>query len=55
MAALPRVDVAPIKFMKLQPDFERWLGTLVDNINTALQDIESQLTSLDARITALGG
>lgn len=55
MAALPRIDTAPVIGQNLHPDFERWFGTFVGTINDALQKIETELTSLDARITALGG
>ena len=32
-----------------------WLANFVDVFNSAIQLIEDELTSLDARITALGG
>ncbi len=52
---LTRIDTAPVEFTQFPPEFERWLGVLVDNINTAFQQIEVGLASLDARVTALGG
>jgi hypothetical protein len=41
--------------VNFDPTFERWLGVFVDNINAALQDIETEINSLDARLIALGG
>lgn len=55
MAALPRLDSAPVNYEKFSPEFDRWLGIFVDTLNTALQDIETELASLDARLIALGG
>jgi hypothetical protein len=52
---LPRIDTAPIEYVHLDPTFERWFGVFVDNINLALQDIETEINLLDARLIALGG
>jgi len=34
-------------------DFNRWLTNIVDTINTDLENIDTMLASMDARLTAL--
>jgi flagellar hook-basal body complex protein FliE len=34
-------------------DFNRWLTNIVDTINTDLENIDTMLASMDARITAI--
>jgi len=53
---LERINNVPIyKDSILGPDLERWLLTMVDSLNTAIQQAETELNDLDARVTALGG
>jgi hypothetical protein len=53
---LERINNVPIyKDGILDPDLERWLLTMVDSLNTAIQQAETELNDLDARVTALGG
>lgn len=41
---LPRFDPPPVEEEKaLSPNFKRWLTDTVDNLNTAMQDIEDAL------------
>jgi hypothetical protein len=52
---LPKID----PYLEEKEDYARidvmWLVNTVDSINSALQTIQENLMSLDARITALGG
>jgi hypothetical protein len=70
LAQLLVIDIAPVQFTnpvknsnrqstefmcEFSPEFVRWLGNLVDNINENTNNIMAELASLSARITALGG
>jgi hypothetical protein len=53
---LERINNVPLYGTStLDPDMQRWMLTLVDSLNTTIQQIEDELISLDARVTALGG
>lgn len=53
---LERVDGVPLQGNDmLTLELQRWLYTLVDSLNTTIAEIESQLNSLDVRVTNLGG
>lgn len=52
---LERVNNVPTYDDELSMELQRWLLTLVDSLNTTIQQIEDELNSLDARVTALGG
>ena len=40
---LPRVDAVPIEYAELHNIMERWFTDLVDQLNTALDEIDSSL------------
>ena len=50
---LNRIDNVPIQTMDFSVEFEQWLYSLVNNLNTTIQQIEDELNSLDARVAAL--
>ena len=49
------IDSDPEEFTDFSNEFKRWLSNVVDVFNENMGDIEAELASLDARITALGG
>jgi len=51
VAALPRTDPSPGKSANL---FDLWVSNLVDTFNSAMQQLDTELSSLDARLTAGG-
>jgi len=55
MVIIERIDAFPVIDDELSLELERWLRALVENINAAIDEIEMELASLDARVTALGG
>ena len=51
---LDTLDTPPIDYDNLSPELERWFTVLTDNINYNLQQIQNELDSIDARLTAGG-
>ena len=52
---IERVDSFPVIDGELSVELERWLRALVETLNAAIEQIETELNDLDARVTALGG
>lgn len=51
---LDTVDTPPIEYDSLSPELERWFTNIVDILNNDIQLIQSELDSIDARLTAGG-
>jgi hypothetical protein len=52
--ALPRIDNFPVQYMDLNDDVEKWLTNLVDTLNAILDQLDADLATIDARLTACG-
>ena len=54
MVALPRIDPATEINEEDQDLFNLWVSNLVDTINSAMEMLDADLASIDARLTAGG-
>jgi hypothetical protein len=52
---LPRIDSVPVAYLNHQDDdLVKWMTNLVDTLNTALDQLDTDLAAIDARLTACG-
>jgi ABC-type transporter Mla subunit MlaD len=54
LPSLPRIDNVPIESEDFNDDFEKWITNLVDNLNSILDQLDSNLAAIDARLIACG-
>ena len=55
MVTLDSIDSVPVYDDNLSDELKIWLTNLADILNYNFGQIQTELMSLDARITALGG
>lgn len=51
---LPRIDNVPRDYIDANEDFKNWLSNLVDTLNATLDQLDSEIATINARLTACG-